>query len=32
MIGLVAEPALRARAKQLVAGRLPAGGRLLEAA
>ena len=32
MVGLVAAPALRARAKNLVAGRLPAGARILEAA
>jgi Fe-S cluster assembly protein SufD len=32
MVGLVAAPALRARAKNLVAARLPAGARLLEAA
>ncbi len=32
MVGLVAAPALRARAKNLVAARLPAGARILEAA
>jgi Fe-S cluster assembly protein SufD len=32
MVGLVSAPALRARAKNLVAARLPAGARLLEAA
>src|SRR6266568_4574399 len=32
MVGLVRAPALRARAKNLVAARLPAGGRILEAA
>ena len=32
MVGLVAAPALRARTKNLVAARLPAGGRILEAA
>ena len=32
MVGLVAAPALRARAKNLVAARLPAGARVLEAA
>jgi Fe-S cluster assembly protein SufD len=32
MVGLVAAPALRARAKNLVAARLPSGARLLEAA
>jgi Fe-S cluster assembly protein SufD len=32
MVGLVQAPALRARAKNLVASRLPAGGRVLEAA
>jgi Fe-S cluster assembly protein SufD len=32
MVGLVAAPALRARAKNLVAARLPAGAQLLEAA
>lgn len=32
MVGLVGAPALRARAKNLVAARLPAGARLLEAA
>jgi Fe-S cluster assembly protein SufD len=32
MVGLVAAPSLRARAKNLVAARLPAGARLLEAA
>jgi Fe-S cluster assembly protein SufD len=32
MVGLVQAPALRARAKNLVASRLPAGGRILEAA
>jgi Fe-S cluster assembly protein SufD len=32
MVGLVGAPALRARAKNLVAARLPAGGHVLEAA
>jgi Fe-S cluster assembly protein SufD len=32
MVGLVRAPALRSRAKNLVAARLPAGGRILEAA
>jgi Fe-S cluster assembly protein SufD len=32
MVGLVAAPGLRARAKELVAARLPAGARILEAA
>jgi Fe-S cluster assembly protein SufD len=32
MVGLVAAPSIRARAKNLVAARLPAGARLLEAA
>jgi Fe-S cluster assembly protein SufD len=32
MVGLVGTPSLRARAKNLVAARLPAGARLLEAA
>ena len=32
MVGLVAAPALRARAKNFVAARLPAGARILEAA
>jgi Fe-S cluster assembly protein SufD len=32
MVGLVSAPALRARAKNLVAARLPAGARILEAA
>ena len=32
MVGLVGAPAIRARAKNLVAARLPAGARLLEAA
>jgi len=32
MVGLVGAPSLRARAKNLVAARLPAGARLLEAA
>jgi Fe-S cluster assembly protein SufD len=32
MVGLVAAPALRARVKNLVAARLPAGARILEAA
>jgi Fe-S cluster assembly protein SufD len=32
MVGLVAAPSLRARAKNLVAARLPAGARILEAA
>jgi Fe-S cluster assembly protein SufD len=32
MVGRVGAPALRARAKNLVASRLPAGGRILEAA
>ncbi len=32
MVGLLATPSLRARAKNLVAARLPAGARLLEAA
>jgi len=32
MVGLVASPALRARARHAVAARLPAGARLLEAA
>jgi Fe-S cluster assembly protein SufD len=32
MVGLVGAPALRARAKNLVASRLPAGARILEAA
>ncbi len=32
MVGLVGAPALRARAKNLIAARLPAGARILEAA
>jgi Fe-S cluster assembly protein SufD len=32
MVGLVGAPSVRARAKDLVAARLPAGARILEAA